>query len=309
MAQNQQNLKTLNRSRNWCWTLNNYEPNPEEWLPPMFGNFKYLIFGKEVGEEGTPHLQGYVDWINPRALGGLKKIDNRIHWEIRRGTWDEAVDYCKEDGDWYEFGKKNEQGTRSDIQANVTAILNGTLRCDDLLLENFEHFHQYGRSYDRVEDIAICKRERTWMTKCTYLCGPSGSGKSHRAFRNYTQETHYVYNGDNGWWENYKGQEIVIFDDFRGEIPYNFLLKLCDKYPLRIRRRNRCPIPFLAKKIYITSVLKPEELYHNVNARDGIDQLLRRIKLKEIGPAQKYPGVILETPGTLLEQIEMMTDA
>lgn len=53
------------RNRYICWTLNN--PTESEIAnlqslvldPPQ--TFTYVLYGKEVGENGTPHLQGYLE--------------------------------------------------------------------------------------------------------------------------------------------------------------------------------------------------------------------------------------------------------
>jgi len=67
---------------------------------------KYIVFGYERGEEGTPHLQGYVHLSTQKTLSAMKKFIPRAHLEPRRGTIDEAVDYCKKDGDFEEYGEK-----------------------------------------------------------------------------------------------------------------------------------------------------------------------------------------------------------
>ena len=73
-----------------------------------------------------------------------------------------------------------------------------------------------------------------------------------------------------GEWDAYKGQDIVIMNDFRGHIPYDQLLQLIDKYPVKVRRSGRGPTSFLAKHIIITSSLRPENVHHNRNENDDI---------------------------------------
>ena len=41
----------------------------------------YQIQGYEKGEQGTPHIQGYIEFENSVSLSTLKKINKRIHWE------------------------------------------------------------------------------------------------------------------------------------------------------------------------------------------------------------------------------------
>lgn len=298
------------RFRNWCFTYNNYPINlgiknmTEEACKAFFGAFKYLVIGFETGENGTPHWQGYIDFTNARTLGGLKRIDKNIHWEPRKGTWDQAVEYCMKDGEYVEYGTPNEQGKRTDLVTIKDEILNG-LRVDTITIENPVTYHQYGRTLNRIEDIAMRRKFRTEMTEGLWFWGRTGVGKSHIAFEGYTPETHYLYPNDNGWWDGYTQQETVIMNDFRGDIPYNELLQLIDKWPMHVRRRNREPMPFTSKKIIITSSIPPEEVYVKRNGRDLIAQLLRRLVVVEVHgtlEGTEVPGgVILDPPGTNLD--------
>jgi len=48
---------------------------------------KYWIIGREVGESGTPHLQGYVSLRKRRTFVYVRdKLSNRCHLESSRGT-------------------------------------------------------------------------------------------------------------------------------------------------------------------------------------------------------------------------------
>lgn len=45
------------QAKHWCFTINNY--TVEETTPNPI-QFTYLVIGKEVGENNTPHLQGIL---------------------------------------------------------------------------------------------------------------------------------------------------------------------------------------------------------------------------------------------------------
>nr|WAE42321.1 MAG: replication associated protein [Cressdnaviricota sp.] len=95
---NTDNLSSRTRSRRWCYTLNNYTVEEFDTLTHTFSKEKYSILGKEIGESGTPHLQGYVEFKNARTLNSLKKINSRIHWEKAKGTKLDNIAYCSKDG-------------------------------------------------------------------------------------------------------------------------------------------------------------------------------------------------------------------
>ena len=80
--------------RNWCYTINNYD---EEELKSIadWPDVVYNVMGLEVGEEGTPHIQGYVEMNKKCRLSAMKKLNERAHWERREGKQHEAIDYCK----------------------------------------------------------------------------------------------------------------------------------------------------------------------------------------------------------------------
>ena len=89
----------------------------------------------------------------------------------------------------------------------------------------------------------------------------------------------YRFPDDNGWWDGYTGEDIVIINDYRGSLTYSFLLNLVDKWPMSVRRRCREPVPFLAKHVIITSSEPPWEVYNNLSANDSLDQLHRRFSV------------------------------
>lgn len=53
-----------------------------------------IIVGKEVGENGTPHLQGFIKFKKPMRLTSVKKILDRAHWEPAKGNDQQNLKYC-----------------------------------------------------------------------------------------------------------------------------------------------------------------------------------------------------------------------
>lgn len=96
------------RSRSYVFTWNNYTKEDEERLQQYWesGKFKYLCYGREVGASGTPHLQGLLYMANACTLTSLKKHFPSPHFERMRGTFSQAIAYCKKDGDFVGFGSE-----------------------------------------------------------------------------------------------------------------------------------------------------------------------------------------------------------
>ena len=106
------------KARNVCVTISNLHE-----LPPGVNTdkVKYYIFGRETGENGLKHLQGYIEFTKQVTLNQIKSFFNcpTMHVEKRRGTQREAIDYCKkEDQNPIEFGTAKSNG-RPQIQIHV----------------------------------------------------------------------------------------------------------------------------------------------------------------------------------------------
>lgn len=266
------------KSRAYFFTINNIDEATEL----MFRAYtcKYQIYQIERGQNGTIHLQGMMYYDNPRGFGVIKKAFPTAHIEVCRDVI-KAIAYCsKEDTRVrgpYELGEKPVgQGKRTDLLALNEQIKNGTkvldIRQDDPMI-----YHQYGRTLNQLETDAKNKNIRTSMTEGLWIYGSSGKGKSHMARELSKGKTIYVHTTkDKGWWDRYDQQEVVIIDDYRGEIDYNELLKLVDKWEHYVVRRGKDPISFTSPLVIITSSLPPNKVYNRRNVEDSLQQLLRR---------------------------------
>lgn len=88
------------RSRKWCFTLNNYSKEEIEHLQNIFDTNTQYVLGYEIGENGTPHIQGYVEFKNGVSFESMKKKIPRAHIEKTRGSTKQNFDYCSKDGNF-----------------------------------------------------------------------------------------------------------------------------------------------------------------------------------------------------------------
>jgi hypothetical protein len=90
------NTKQVPPSKNWCFTLNNYHKDDIIILKSSVSS-KILVFQEEISESGTPHIQGYIEFITKKRPFNVFTFSNAAHWEKRRGSKAEAIAYCSKD--------------------------------------------------------------------------------------------------------------------------------------------------------------------------------------------------------------------
>jgi len=110
------------------FTWNNYTDADQQWCRDFAASdCKFLIFGREVGDSGTPHLQGFFVLTSKQRISALKKKGMNAHLTPNDKKVDCARKYCQKDGDFEEFGSlKSKQGNRGDIDAFKAAVRSGT---------------------------------------------------------------------------------------------------------------------------------------------------------------------------------------
>lgn len=114
------------RLTNVVFTVNNYTEGSVTRLKAV-ELFKYVVVGRETGEEGTPHLQGYAQCKRKTAASVInaairEACGNAPHTERAKGDWRSNFEYCTKEGDWEEWGEATKKkGERTDIKEFLRA--------------------------------------------------------------------------------------------------------------------------------------------------------------------------------------------
>lgn len=273
--------------RRWCFTYNNYT----EGIVQDLKEYKcdYLICGKEVGEKGTPHLQGYWEFKSGVRFATLKKAFPAIHLEACKGSPQQNIDYCSKDGDYFEVGKPKNQGKRSDLDAVMEDISGGMSKLD-VFHEHPSIAFRYPKALEEYRRLATKKNLAGYKEKDVRVYwGETGTGKTRSAMEEFP-DAFIVSSGLTGfWWSGYDGESTVVMDEFRGGIPLCQLLRILDGYPVQVSVHGGSAY-LLATTVIITSNVDPDLWYQNADDR-SLKALKRRISsVKYFGPEQKCRG-------------------
>lgn len=105
----------MSRPRSVTFTINNYTEDEYNNVHDYIQDKKYAIVGKEVGEDKTPHLQGYINFGKKVAFQKISEALPRAHIECAKGSAIQNQKYCSKDNDFEEFGDIPQQGKRCDL--------------------------------------------------------------------------------------------------------------------------------------------------------------------------------------------------
>lgn len=260
----------MKQLRNFVFTLNN--PTDDEISELHLLGYSYLIIGHEKGKNGTPHIQGYCELTTRKSFDRIRKLIPRAHIENRFGTQDEAIDYCKKDGIFIEYGTRRAQGFRSDLVAVREHISSGgNLRS----IFDKEEIKLNANTIRIAEKLfRFFETPRNYKPLVYWFHGKPGTGKT-RAAREILPDAYFNANSTGKWWSGYDGHENIIIDDIRSEtISFVSLLGILDRYPYQVEDKG-CIREFKGARIIITSPGRPIEAYRDTI--EDMDQLTRRI--------------------------------
>ncbi|QVK11260.1 replicase [Equine circovirus 1] len=265
-------------NKRWVFTLNNPTPEEEAKIADLDGNlFDYLIVGREGLEPGkTPHLQGFANFTKKKTFNRVKFFFGaRCHIEKAKGTDLQNKEYCGKEGNiLVEIGAPRFQGQRSDLSSAVSTVLE-TGSMSAVAAAHPETFVRYYRGLGELLKVSGRMPQRDWKTQVHVIIGPPGCGKSRWAGQFADMAQTYWKAARNKWWDGYTGQEVVVLDDYYGWLPWDVLLRLCDRYPMIVETKGGS-VPFLARSILITSNKEPQDWYSS-DAVPAVEALFRRI--------------------------------
>lgn len=220
--------------RHFCFTFNNFNKVngwEEKLKSSLLGlGANYYIWGQEIAPStGTPHLQGYVQLEKRKAFSLVTKSLSGLHITPCLGSSQDNVNYCnKECTSVVECGTLRTIARRRAKQAMDWQILIEMASAGQLDEIREHHPREYALYYRtwgqmRMDNLKTVAERRT----CLWVYGKPGIGKSRAAWSLFPDAYPKM---SNKWWDGYKGQRDVVFDDLGTPMLFDLLKRWSDRY-------------------------------------------------------------------------------
>lgn len=287
----------MSKYRNFCFTQNNY---PDTSLVDAI-ECKYIIYGREIGEENqTPHLQGFITFLQPKTLSAAIKSLPGCHVTVTRKVA-ESIEYCKKEKNYTERGsaplEPKEKGLKEKLRWKRILAAAESGDNDWLREEEPQVYILHDQALERARKKAR-KTPQTLVgeTKHEWFHGPPGTGKSRKARED--NPGYYLKDPKTKWWCGYAGEKCVIIDDFdKYQVSQGGEMKRwLDIYPFQAEAKNAGAVLIRPEKIVITSNYSPNEIWDDAITVQAIRRRVKTIYFPENTPF-KYSCPI-DPPGT-----------
>ncbi len=272
-----------NRSaRSWVLTLNNF--TEKEWKElTTLTEISYGVFGRERGDNDTPHIQGAVTLKKSVRLSWWKKRCPRAHLEVMQARAEggrKAFEYCKKENDFVVIDNRARTKEASSKRETLTEWVEA-FKAGTTLGELIQQDPVTAAAYHKPLEWLALKlvKPRTVKPYVIWLYGPSGVGKSTRVLDEVGVQAYWHKCDSFKWWSLYTGQQDVVLEELRGgHATLNELLRLLDFTPLAVETKGG-HMQMRATKVYVTTPFAPTRIFRDEDGarHEAIGQLRRRV--------------------------------
>ena len=226
----------------------------------------YLVFGKECAPTGQLHYQGYVQFKNRMTQMQITRngVLENCWRTIARGSAMEASEYCKKDGEFYEYGTitlngrprgSSDSEQRKRRRQNYDDVVNGRKKVKQCIDEAPEDL-------DWIKKLGEYVPARKEAAHVLYLWGATGKGKTHSTHNvlDKLEVSYYKKSPGTKWFDGYQDQDVLILEEFTSCFTITKFLTLCDRNPPPQETKGG-HTNISARFIIILSNLSPEDQY------------------------------------------------
>lgn len=268
----------------------------------------YWCLCDEVGQVGTPHTHVYLVFENAVMFSTIQKRFYGAHIEPAKGSNQENRDYVRKEGKWADSEKREtnlpetfeESGElppeperqQKYSEAVLTMLQDGATNAE--IIRELPTAINHLPNIDRAQQTLLEDRFKSqWRTlEVYYIWGKTGVGKTRGVMEKYGYENVYRVTNYVHPFDQYQGQDVILFDEFRSGLPISDMLTYLDGYPVTLPCRYADKVACFTK-VYVVSNLAFEEQYPNVQVEQPTSWAAFKRRFKSV--VQKLP----DNPGGL----------
>lgn len=259
---------------------------------------RYFCLADEIATTGTPHTHIFLYARSPIRFPTVKHRFPTAHIEKSYGSARDNREYILKGGKWadtdkaetivpgsfYEWGEvpaEKEEQSPEKYQL-IQGIRDGM--SDSEIIEEFPNMVFHIRDFSVIRQTFLAEKYavENRPLEVSYIYGASGTGKTRSIYQKHDPKSICRitnYRAAKGIsFDNYTGQDVLVFEEFNSQIPLEDMLNYLDIYPLtlpaRYNDRTAC-----YTKVYITSNLPLEKQYRmeQIDRPETWQAFLRRI--------------------------------
>ena len=275
------------QSRKWNLVINNPLDNGmnHDVIIGLLNCFcpEYYCLSDEFAGTGTFHTHVFIYSPSPIRFSTLKKRFPTAHIEKAYGSAKENREYIRKEGKWadtdkaetivagsfYEHGHlPDEKAEATPMQYSLIQALYDGRRTAEIVKENPSLVFKV-KDIDILRQTLMSERygKEFRQLEVSYLFGSSGTGKTRSIYHNHSANdicriTNY-HSGKGVVFDNYTGQNVIVFEEFASQIPIEEMLNYLDIYPLTLPARYSDKVACYTI-VYITSNIPLELQYLNI---------------------------------------------
>ena len=266
-------------SRKYCLVINNplEKGYSHETIKNILGEFSlvYWCMCDEIGQEGTPHT--HIFFI---AKSGVMfdTVQNRFfgaHIEKAIGTNEDNYNYVRKLGEKYADKAETNLPDTFEECGELPPDRKGANNLSSEILEmiqqgcsEYEILTTYPNAINKLPNIKqaieIINKEKYKNekrdVKVHYIWGESGVGKTRSVMDTYGYANVYRVTDYKHPFDDYEGQKVILFEEFRSSIEIEQMLNYLDIYPVVLPCRYSNKIAMF-DTVYISTNVPIEHQY------------------------------------------------
>lgn len=244
-----------------------------------FTNLIYACFCDEIGlENGTPHTHIFIICKNGVMFSTVQKRFYGAHIEAAKGKNIDNYNYIRKIGEKYENKKESNLTETFEEIGELPKDRGNSVNLSEQIYEMIENgcsvpeiINEYPNAIRQITNIektiSMYKADKVKnlfrKLDVSYIYGATGVGKTRTVMEKFGYENVFRITNYKHPFDNYNGQDVILFDEFRSSLPISDMLVYLDGYPVNLPCRY-ADKPALYTKVYIISNISLEKQYVEV---------------------------------------------